>query len=92
VNRTAKPPIDRERLAELERTARRLARVISASIPPDAGFCLNIFATGNAPESTYVSNCCREDVIAFLREFVDTLARGGDHPPYVLSRKGARDG
>jgi hypothetical protein len=73
-------------LAELETAARRLARVIGASIPPDTGFFLKLFKTGAASESTYVTNCKHADLVAFLSEFVEVLAGEKDRSPGVASR------
>lgn len=33
-----------------------------------------LFETGNRPETTYISNCNRDEMLGVLREFIDVIA------------------
>ncbi len=73
-------------LAEVEKAARELARIIDRATPAGWGFALVHFRLGDPTAegentASYISNCRREDTVKGLRECAAKLAAHLDDPP-----------
>lgn len=82
--RRAGLPNPSETLKKAEEASRGIAAVIGKTLPPDWGFALFMFDF-HGPESTWISNAHRADMVKFLREMADKLeldAAGGPVAPF----------
>lgn len=71
-------------LKRMERDSREIAAVIGSVLPKGWGFGLMFFQFGG-PESTWISNAQRADMVKYLRELADKLeldAAGGPVAPF----------
>jgi hypothetical protein len=84
----AKVPLDPERLRLVEERAREVGEAIWPIVRPHKtlGFVLLMFEIGDRAETTYLSNCNRRDILTFLREYTDQMARGLDWPRQDVAR------
>jgi hypothetical protein len=77
-------PNPSERLKRIEASARGIADVLGRNLPPGWGFGLMFFEF-KGPESTWISNCNRQDMVKALRELADRLEldrAGGPVAPF----------
>jgi hypothetical protein len=82
-----KRPIDPERMRLVEERGRSVAEFVKRIVGNELGWIVLLFATGDAPELTYLSNCAREDCVKLLREYIDVLDQRHDFPAGVLTQK-----
>jgi hypothetical protein len=68
-----KQPIDPDRMREIEERGRLVATLVGNAVGNEFGWIVLVFATGDRPELTYLSNCARDDCIRLLRESIDVL-------------------
>jgi hypothetical protein len=68
----------------MERTAREIADILGSQCPEGWGFAL-LFFDFKGPESSWISNANRADMVKMLRETADKLevdAAGGPVAPF----------
>lgn len=73
-----------DKLKRIEADAREIADVIGAQMPKGWGFAL-LFFDFNGPESSWISNANRSDMVKMLREMSNRLeldAAGGPVAPF----------
>lgn len=62
--------MNREPLEKAEIKARDIGRLLKQSMPLGWGFVLLLVSHGEGGVTTYLSDCCREDIIKFLKEMI----------------------
>lgn len=60
----------REPLEKAELEARNIGRILKANMPKGWGFVLLLVSHGEKGVTTYLSDCCREDIIKFFKEMI----------------------
>lgn len=59
------------RLAELEKKAREIGRIIKGQMPEGVGFTLLVFTLGEGGWMTYMSSAERTTMIEAMKEFIE---------------------